>query len=267
LRFLNSAGTQFTAADFTTLVVENASGATATLQPVSLFAETGPVCVGTCPGGAFGPLPGTGRFTSFPAATLATLPTSTFGFGDTSLTGSAIEPGGATANTRATASVSESPNTAAGVARVGTTSSFVFALGAADSMTVAFDADAHTVAQVPFGIPESVASASVNWSISIIDLDNPDPTTNTVLSYSPDELNGDSNVARSHTLPGTTRYDFTDFLSATSAVLSAGTNYQLTIRHSSFADARQEEVPEPATLAIVAAGLLSMSLVSRRRKS
>lgn len=268
LRFLNSAGAQFTAADFTTLVVDNTSSATATFNALTLNAATGPICAGTCPGGVNGPLPGTGRFTPFPAATLATLPNATFGFGDTSLTGSALEPGGANASTRATASVSASPNTTAGTANTGTTSSFVFSLGAADSMTVAFDADAHTVAQVPIGTsPVSVAAARLSWSIRIINLDDANPLTSTVLSYSPNQINGDSNVSRTHAFAGTTAYDFAGFLSATSALLTAGTNYQLTIQHSTFADARQEEIPEPATLAIVAAGLLSMSLVSRRRKS
>lgn len=257
LRLLNSAGTQFTAADFSTLIVNNTRTATGTAigyVPESAISFTGPACAGDCPAIPFAP-----RFAPGP---VPPVPFNTFGYGDTDLTGSAIEPGGANASTRATASAA--PGQTLGSGNTGTTSSFVFSLGAADSMTVAFDADAYTVAHVPLGTTEpSSASARLTWSIQIIDLD----TGDSVLSYSPSELNGDSNVSRTEALPGTTTYTFADFFEATSDILTAGTTYQLTINHSSFADATQEAVPEPATLAIIAGGLLSMSLVSRRRKS
>jgi len=257
LRFLNSGGTQFAASDFSTLVVNNSRTATGTAigyVPETVVSFNGPACAGVCPAIPFAP-----RFAPGP---VPPIPFNTFGYGDTSLTGSAIESGGANASTRAAASAA--PGQTLGSGNTGTTSSFIFALGEADSMTVAFDADAYTVAHVPLGTTaSSSASARLTWSIQIIDLDSGE----SVLSFSPTALNGDSNVSRTEVLPGTTTYTYADFFEATSEILTAGTTYQLTINHSSFADATQEAVPEPATLAIIAGGLLSMSLVSRRRKS
>ncbi|GGY05180.1 PEP-CTERM sorting domain-containing protein [Massilia dura] len=263
LRFLNSGGTQYTPADFSTLEINNSRLATAFVSslPPLQSNTAGAICVGTCPLPAPN-TPLTPRFDPLAVSPPAVL--TTFGYGDTELLGSALEPGGANAATRATASVGTSPNTASGTANTGTVTSFEFSLGSADSITVEFDAEAYTIAHVPLTAgADSVASARLSWSINIIDLE----TGENVLSYSPDEINGDSLRSRTHVLPGEDPYNFAGFLTATSDLLEAGTIYQLTISHASFADALQEEVPEPATLAILAAGLLSMSLVSRRRKS
>jgi hypothetical protein len=134
-------------------------------------------------------------------------------------------------------------------------------------MTIAFDATPYAQAFVSGDAgPTSNANARMSWSINILDL----TTGTTVFSFAPDELNALSIVSRTDGLPGTTTYNGALAVFAFSEItplLAAGNTYQITIQHNTLANALQQEVPEPGTLAIVAAGLLSMSLLSRRRKS
>jgi hypothetical protein len=111
--------------------------------------------------------------------------------------------------------------------------------------------------------PTANANARLSWSINIVDLS----TGTVVYTLSPSELNALSLRSATDANPGTGPYNFSGSFTETAAGLSAGTTYQLTLQHNTLANVLQEEVPEPATLAIIAAGLLSMSLVSRRRKS
>ncbi|UGQ48554.1 EDSAP-1 family PEP-CTERM protein [Massilia endophytica] len=273
-RLLHSSGVAFSTADFSTLQGTNDAHATAGLNGVfsngasslGILSGTTPDVAHQCVGACF-PL-AENNFTPF-----ASPPPSpgNFGYADQRLTGSSISigggPVGAHAQTRADAATLMNMQDASGNSDVGTSTTFQFALGASDTMTIAFDATPFTQAWVSAGAGQtSNANARLSWSINIVDLS----TGLSVFSFAPDELNGLSVVSRTDAAPGTTEYNaaLTMFsFSEVTPLLSAGTTYQITIQHNTLANALQQEVPEPGTLAIVAAGLLSMSLVSRRRKT
>lgn len=272
-QLLHSTGTAFSATDFSVLTGTNDAHATGSLngvfsngaQSLGILSGSAPdvahQCVGTCQ-----PLP-ENNFTPFPSP--PPVP-GTFGYADQNLTGSSISiggaPAGAHAQTRADASLGTN-GVAAGNSDVGTSTTFQFTLGAADTMTISFNATPYSQAYVSAGsTPTANANARISWSINIIDL-----TTGgtSVFDFTPAVLNGLSAVSRTDGLPGTTTYNaaLTTFaLSATTPMLSASDTYQITIQHNTLANALQAEVPEPATLAVFAVGLLGMSLLSRRRK-
>jgi len=266
-RLLNSGGTAFSLADFSNLSGTNDAHATAQRNGISMsdFASnpiTGapPDLAQRCVGAPCPPI-GSNNFTPFPMPAGGS-----FGYADQQLTGSSItingNPAGANASTRAEAATSSSPTQSSGNSDVGTSTTFAFSLASAGTMTVAFDALPYLQAFVSNGsAPHANANARLSWHINIIDI----ATGATMLNATPDALN----QARSLTdgAPNTLLYDpGLMSLSFTSALLAANTNYQLTIEHNTLANALQQEVPEPGTLAVLAAGLLSMSLVSRRRK-
>lgn len=269
-RLLKSNGTAYTAADFTNLSGTNDAHATALLNgvgpapasnstpitapPVSLTQR----CAFFCPVGE-------DNFTTKPPA--AGWP-NTFGYADEQLTGSLLGAG-ANARTRADAATNANFNVASGNSDVGTSTTFQFSLNQAQSVTLDFLATAFTDAVVTGATaPTSNANARLSWSVNIVDIG----TGAVVYSFAPDALNAASLRSATDTNPGTGPYNFTHAFGAadvgTTANLLGNTRYQFTLQHNTLANVlQQEEVPEPATLAIVAAGLLSMSLVSRRRKS
>lgn len=266
-------GAAFTVNDFSVLSGTNDAHVTAQLNntfsadagSVPILAGTGPtlgqVCVGGCPGdtATFAPASFTG----------------TFGSAAQSLDGTIIDllsPGfvGANARTRADAATNTNMNIASGNSDVGTSTTFRFVMAAGTEMTFDFDATAYTDAVVSAGSsPTANANARLSWSVNIVDTTN----GSTVFSFAPAALNQLSLRSATDDNPGTAAYTFGDHFGdagdgATASGLLAGRTYQLTIQHNTLANVLQEEeVPEPATLAIMAAGLLSMSLVSRRRKS
>jgi hypothetical protein len=269
-RLLHSSGVAFSTADFATLTGTNDAHATAGLNGVFANAADSrsilnPVppnvaqqCLGACP-----PVP---PDTYTPIAGIPPI-TSTFGHADQRLTGSSIivgaTPAGANASTRADASTAVNA-VASGNSDVGTSTTFSFVLGAADTMTIAFDGDPYTRALVtPGSGPTSNANARLSWSINIVNIS----TGGNVLSFAPNELNGLSNVSATDGMPNDLIYaPGSAFFTATTPLLAVGQTYQITIQHNSLANALQQELPEPGTLAVLAAGLLSMSLVSRRRQ-
>ncbi|CAN7319486.1 PEP-CTERM sorting domain-containing protein [Pseudoduganella sp. LjRoot289] len=270
-RLLDSTGTAFSTTDFSRLTGTNDAHATAQLNGVfandadsrSILNPVPPnmaqQCVGTCP-----PVP---PDTYTPIAGIPPVLT-TYGHADQRLTGASIiigaTPAGANASTRADASTAVNA-VASGNSDVGTSTTFAFTLGSADAMTIAFDANPYTRALVtPGSGPTSNANARLSWSLRIVEI----ATGANVLTFSPDYLNGDSNVSATDGAPNDLIYaPGSQFFTATTPLLVAGVAYQLTIQHNSLANALQQELPEPGTLAILAAGLLSMSLLSRRRQS
>jgi len=194
-------------------------------------------------------------------------PNANFGYADQNLTGSSIAPNGgdapgAFASTRADAGTLTSPNDASGNSNVGTSTTFRFSVAEPGSMTVQFDAIPYLQAFVSAGsVFNTNANAGLTWNISILDL----TTGELRMSESPAALN--QSRSRTNGATGTTTYDpgLSSYQFTTDIALETDHEYQLTIRHDTSADALQQEVPEPGTLAVLAAGLMSMSLVNRRR--
>jgi hypothetical protein len=274
-RLLHSSGAVYSTTDFSTITGTNDAHATAALNGVfANGSDSRPILSGTTPDvphqcvGAPCPALGENNFARFGAP--PPVP-GNFGYADQRLAGESISvgagPAGAHAQTRADASTSQNIQVASGNSDVGTSTTFAFTLGSADTMTVSFDATPYTAAFVSAGAgATSNANARLSWSINIVDL----TTGTSVFSFAPNEINALSAVSRTDGSPGLLEYNAggtTYSFLATTPLLTAGTTYQLTVQHNTLANALQQEVPEPATLAIVAAGLIGMSLVSRRRLS
>ncbi|MGW8392409.1 EDSAP-1 family PEP-CTERM protein [Pseudoduganella sp. HUAS MS19] len=273
-RLLHSDSTAYSTADFTILQGTNDAHATASLNGVfANGASSIPILTGTpnvaqqCVGAPCPALP-PNNFTPFPYP--PPVP-GTFGYADQDLTGASItingNPAGAHARTRADASTALNA-IASGNSDVGTSTTFRFTLGASDTMTVEFSADAFTQAFVSMGSgPNANANARLSWSINIVDL----TTSARIFEYAPSELNEDSVRSRTDGAPGILTYTFATPVgspfSAVSPLLTAGNSYQITIQHNTLANALQQELPEPDSLAVLAAGMLAMSLALRRRKS
>lgn len=269
-RLLHADGSAYTPADFDVLDGVNSAHARASLNGVTSVAapQDFSILSGQNPDvfHQFVGLPTPPRaendFSPFP--TPPAVP-GTFGYADQFLTGSAIAvngaPAGATAQTRADASL-QAPGSASGDSDVGTSTTFSFTMGDADTMTFAFDATPFTQAYTTAG-PATNAIARLSWSLNIVNL----TTGSLVLSYQPGALNGDANVSRTGTFAGLSTYNpGTGFFTTTTPILNGEDVYQLTVQHNTLANALQEAaVPEPGTLAIFGLGLLGMTACKRRR--
>jgi len=270
-RLLHANGAAFSNTDFSQLSGTNDAHATASRDIIfaagsdsrGILSGTNPNVLHQCVGAPCFPL-AEDNFTPF--ASPPPVPGS-FGYADQNLTGSSISinggPTGAHAQTRADASTGLNTVTS-GNSDVGTSTTFSFVLGNSETMTIAFDGTPYTQAFVSAGAgPTSNANARLSWSINIVDLS----TGLSVFAFEPSALNALSAVSRTDASTGILTYNpGTTAYSSTTPMLTGGTSYQITIQHNTLANALQQEVPEPGTLAVVAAGLLSMSLLSRRRK-
>jgi PEP-CTERM motif len=269
-RLLHSTGTAFNVTDFGVLSGGNAAGATAQLgagsatatQSQGIMSLNTPDVAHQTVGSAAAARP-ENNFAPFPSAPPVA---GTFAYADQNLSGNpntiGMAPAGARAQTRADASLAMN-GSASGYAGLGTAISLRFALGAGDSMTVAFDATPYTQAYVSGGAGSATnAIAGLSWSINIVDM----TTGTTVFAYQPTELNALSNVSRSDGFAGTSTYSPGSLtFSATTPFLNGSDTYQMTILQSTAASAMQA-VPEPATLGVFGLGLLGISILGRRRK-
>jgi hypothetical protein len=194
-----------------------------------------------------------------------------FGYADARMDGAVITttlgPAGALAQTRADASLTAS-GAASGNAALASAASFSFSLGTNETMTIAFSARPFAQAYVGEGAGAGTSAATgMTWSISVLDL----TTGATVFAFQPEQLNALGSVSRGDGFDGATIYaPGTLSFAATTGMLDAGTFYQVTITQSTMANALQaqqvQQMPEPATLAGLGAGLLAMATLARRRR-
>ncbi|QBE65558.1 PEP-CTERM sorting domain-containing protein [Pseudoduganella lutea] len=266
-RISHANGTVYRNTDFSKLIGVNDAHAMASLNTVqvsrSAFGATPDVarqCVGTpCP--AFGE----NNFTPYHAL----LPMSgNFGYADQNFTGSGISVNGAAAGarsqTRADVATSQNMQFANSNSSVGSSNTMAFRLGATDSMTISFDAMAYAMAYAsPDGRPTTTANARISWSANIVDL----VTGTTVFHFAPEQLNSMAIVSRTHGANGTSLYTLPGgslHFNATSPLLLANRDYQITVQHNTLVSALQHEIPEPASLAILGTGLCAMVATRRR---
>lgn len=266
----DSGGTQYDASDFSALNVGNTSAANASINGAgSSTSDVGPgnrdaamVCLGAACGGI-----GQNDFSQ---------QVGTFSRGDSQLSGAIITGLGvpSSADAQSVADLNISDGNAASGGTVGTTTEFTFALGSADSITFEFDATPQLQAALSGGTGQ--AQADVAFSIAIADANG-----TTLFSWAPDGVLGGTfggtensdpnslNIGRGTLSDGTVAYNpGTGTYSATTGVLAAGQNYKLTINHQSTASGRFQatEVPEPATLMMLGAGLLGLGAFGHRRR-
>jgi PEP-CTERM motif len=139
------------------------------------------------------------------------------------------------------------------------TTNFSFIASATGVISFSYNADAYVRAYLSSDVNGINAIATIGFTVTVQDT----LTGGIVLAHAPLAIN--AGAARSATLPG---QDFTHTQTAAAFADSfgvvAGRGYQITINHVSETDA--EVIPEPGSLAILGAGLLSMGLIRRRKR-
>lgn len=272
---VDGGGTRYDLADFQAPVaITNTTTAEAELNGVSSSPPSSPTdvslaCVGNCAG------IGQNVYAEIPNG-------NTFSRADARLTG-AIITGTPAGNAAAVAEhVAETRLNTSGEgnagAEISNNSTFEFVAGFSDTMTFEFDADILMRAQLDTeATPTGPTGGAIRFTIVLREV-NDDGTTTTIFNWAPDGSAATGLGVFSETdpfaltdsisanLPGD---DFTnsnsDFFSATTQTLVAGQRYQLEIQSEVSSDAAAE-VPEPATLALMAGGLIFLAFLGLRSR-
>lgn len=187
-----------------------------------------------------------------------------YAHGDALLTGAIVNIGGAAtpnaqAQTLAEISLlSGNNNGSAAGNNVGVQGTVSFTALATTTINVAFTAEAYVRSFLSADLAGTVANASTTWTMTLRNL-----TTNVNQVFTPTDIN----ISNSATIAGQDFVDtFNGDLSRTFNI-ATGNNYQLTIAHTSSADAntRVAVVPEPVSLMIMSLGLLGLGFSKRSK--
>lgn len=290
-QLLDTGGTQLDASDFDVISISNTLAATV-IGGLGVDVSPGgggPEITRACAGSACGGI-GENVFSQIGAGE--------FGRADASISGSSISNTGAvppipTGSAATAVTVAEArivgggpppgtfTNATGSVNPVITTFSFVPSTDMA--IRIDFDARLQMQATVDAGSqPVSNATATSIFTITIVD-----DTNTTIFSWTPDGAAGgsdtgvaaetdafDLNVSFTNSTAGTTAFapgaggltQGASPFSVTTGILAHGTTYTATLSHTSLAEARLTQIPEPMTLLLFGAGLLGLGFFARQRQ-
>ena len=151
-------------------------------------------------------------------------------------------------------------------ADVGLNAGFIFSLINDINIGVSFNGSVALRAFTDAGTTfpgNAQASSALEIVLINLDLGNEVFSFNNALGSTGCRLN--ATRSRNAPLNGLTPYNCSGVFSATTGVLTAGTQYQLSIRQNSNADALF--IPEPGVLSLMGLGLLGIGVALRKRKS